>query len=200
MTNLGILGASGHGRVVKEIAEKNGFIVKFFDDDISRISEAKIHGDFKSLLDDEAIQSCFIAIGENDIRKELTLKLLKSKKNVITLIDPSAIISNSAKIGIGVVVMPNVCINANSVINNGAIINTSASIDHDCMIGEYSHICPSSTLAGNVQVGKTTFIGTNSTIIPGIEIGDNVTIGAGSVVINSIGSDQIAYGNPAKIK
>ena len=55
------------------------------------------------------------------------------------------------------------------------------------------------TKIGKVEIGNNVFIGANSMIMPGVKIGDNVIIGAGSVVVNSIASNSVAVGVPARI-
>ena len=59
---------------------------------------------------------------------------------IVNLIDPSAIISNSAIIGDGVVVMPNVVVNAKASISDGVILNSGSVVEHECVIGDFVHI------------------------------------------------------------
>lgn len=51
---------------------------------------------------------------------------------------------------------------------------------------------------GKVTIGDYVYIGNNSLIMPGVTIGDNVLVAAGSVVTNSIPSNVVIGGNPAK--
>lgn len=50
-----------------------------------------------------------------------------------------------------------------------------------------------------VKIGNNVFVGRGSIILPGVSIGDNCVIGAGSVVSNSIPSNSVAVGNPARV-
>ncbi len=52
---------------------------------------------------------------------------------------------------------------------------------------------------GRVKIGNNVFVGRGSIILPGVSIGDNCVIGAGSVVSNSIPSNSVAVGNPARV-
>lgn len=50
-----------------------------------------------------------------------------------------------------------------------------------------------------INIGDDVWIGANALILPGVTIGPGAVIGAGSVVTNSIPSNAISYGVPAKI-
>lgn len=51
---------------------------------------------------------------------------------------------------------------------------------------------------GRVEIGNNVFVGSGSTILPGISIGDNSIIAAGSVVTDSVKSNSVYGGNPAR--
>lgn len=52
---------------------------------------------------------------------------------------------------------------------------------------------------GKVVLGDNVYVGTNALIMPGVTIGSNVLIAAGSVVTNSVPSNVVIGGNPARI-
>lgn len=184
-----IYGNGGHAKVVADIARLNGYNkIRFIDDSSNNLK-------FSENLPRIDI---IIAIGNNKIREFLQNKVLNLGFNVISLIHPSAIISPSAKIARGAVIMPLAIINADAKIEDGVIINSSSVIEHDCICLSFSHISPSATLAGGIKIGKRTQIGANSVIKECIKICDDVLIGAGSVVVNDIEESGIYAGNPAK--
>lgn len=190
MAKIYIYGASGHGLVVADIARVVGYDEIVFLDDAS---DMKFSPDLPKA-------DIIIAIGSNKTREILQNRVEESGFNVVSLVHPSAIISPSAVIERGVVVMPKAVINAKAVIKSGAIINTAAVIEHECVIGEFAHISPNAALAGNVCVGDKTHIGIGSSVIQGINIGANSTIGAGSVVVRDLPDSITAYGVPARVK
>jgi len=197
MSKLAIYGASGHGKVVADIARRNGY------SDILFIDDGDNHYiDFETFLKEYTnILHIALGIGDNYIRSKVFEKVINNGFEIISLIDPSAVISASVEIGIGTVVMPNVIINSDTYIDKGAIINSGAVVEHDIEIGKYSHISPNVALAGGVKVGSFTHIGIGSSVIQNIDIGDDVIVGAGSVVIKDIEDDVVVVGNPAhKIK
>lgn len=184
-----IYGASGHGRVVADIASICGYKKIIFLDDKS---ENKFNLNLPKF-------DIIIAIGDNKTRSSLQKKVSEAGFNVVNLIHPSAIISPSVKLKKGIVIMPNVVINANSSIGDGVILNTSCVIEHDCIIEDFVHISPNVSLAGGVEIGELSHIGIGSCVIQKVKIGKNTILGAGSVVIRDIGNNVIVAGVPAKI-
>lgn len=184
-----IIGASGHGKVVADIAKKNGYEeIKFLDDDRSK----KQNGIYEVIGTSEDIDKYlneydfFVGIGNNKVRKRISKLLTANNIMQPILIHPSAVIDKTVVIEEGTVVMANVVINADAKIGKQCIINTASTVDHDCVIGNFSHISPGVNIAGTVCIGNTCWIGIGSSIINNISICDECIIGAGSVVINSI--------------
>lgn len=190
-----LFGASGHGKVVADIADASGIEIKaFIDHDISK-TECYGLPVLKTVPD--KIGHLVIAIGNNKIRKKIAEET--NCKNFISLIHPKTIISRSVKIETGTVVMGGVVINADTTIGKHCIINTNASVDHDCMIEDFVHISPNSALAGGVKVGEGSQIGIGASVIQGIKIGKWCVIGAGAVIIADIPDYSVVVGNPGRI-
>jgi sugar O-acyltransferase (sialic acid O-acetyltransferase NeuD family) len=199
MEKFYLYGASGHGKVVCEILSASGIDVEAFIDDNQAISEClgrPVVHDYQNL------SKIIVSVGSNKIRRNIVKKISACENGkepaFATAIHPSAVVSPSAKIGEGTVVMAGAIINADAVIGKHCIINTGASVDHDCVLGDYSHIAPHATLCGNVHVGEGTIVGVGACVVPSVLIGDWVTIGAGAAVICDINDGATAIGVPAK--
>lgn len=190
---LTIIGASGHGKVVADIARLNGYdAIEFLDDDekLTTCGEYPVVGRTDRPVDNDV----FVAIGNADIRERLS-----RGRNLVTLIHPKAVIANGVEIGEGTVVMAGVVINSGAKIGRGCIINTSSSVDHDCVVGDYCHVAVGAHLCGTVNVGETTWIGTGAIVSNNINICDGCMIGAGAVVIKDIKKQGTYVGVPAKM-
>lgn len=187
-----IYGASGHGLVVADIARACGYDDIIFCDDGD--NEYPTFEDIKRI---SGIPIVF-GIGSNTTRAKLFEKVKDSGLEIVSLIHPSAIISPSAIIGKGTVVMPNVVVNAKATVGNGVILNTSCVVEHECIIDDFVHISPKVALAGDVKVEKFTHVGIGSNVIQGIIIGKNVIVGGGSTVIRNIDDNQKVVGVPAE--
>ena len=190
-----LLGASGHGKVIAEIASLNHLDINAFIDDNQSIQKL-MNYDVLHQLPSPNIEMV-ISVGNNAIRKKIAEKY--NQVTYLTLIHPNSNISTSANIEKGTVVMAGVSVNADVVIGKHCILNTNASIDHDCQIEDFVHISPNAALAGNVQVGEGTHIGMGAAVIQGIKIGKWCQIGAGAVIISDVPDGATVVGNPGKI-
>lgn len=143
-------------------------------------------------------KNAFVAIGDNQIRDNLASQLIRIGFTLPSAIHPNAIVSSSAAIGNGVLIMPGTVINAEAKIEDVVIINSNAVVEHDCHIGRASHIAPGAVLAGNVRVGKRTFLGAGVVVRPGITIGDDIVAGSGAVIVKNFEMKSLIVGVPAK--
>ena len=193
-----LFGASGHGKVIKDILNANGIKVEAFADDNPNVNEC---GGRPVMHDATGLSPMIVSIGVNRIRKMIVERLKANNPDIkfATAIHPSAVISPSAKIGEGTVVMAGAVINADAVIGNHCIVNTGATVDHDCKIGDYCHIAPGVNISGATHVGEGTWVGVGSCVIQCLNIGKNCMIGAGSVVVKDIPDNVTAFGCPAKV-
>lgn len=194
MNRFYLYGASGHGKVVAEIAELSGLDIAGFIDDNHEITEL-ISYPVAHQLPSKPI-SLLLSIGNNRTRKKIAQSL--TQVSYKSLIHPRAIVSRHALLKEGTVVMGGVTINAGSNIGKHCIINTNASIDHDCVIGDYVHISPNAALAGDVKVGEGTQIGIGACVIQSVRIGAWCTIGAGAVIIKDVPDGTTVVGNPGR--
>lgn len=197
MKRLIIIGASGHGKVVADIARLQGYEDIIFLDDNQKLTKCGKYSVVGKSNDINKFDgNVIIAIGNAKIRQEIQQSIDSSR--LITLIHPDAVIAEDVSVNYGSVIMAGVIINSGTIIGKGCIINTASSVDHDCNIGEFSHIAIGAHLAGSVKIGSRTWIGAGAVVSNNIEICDNCMIGAGAVVVKDINKSGIYIGVPAK--
>lgn len=195
-----IIGASGHGKVITDLALKNNYeIIGYLDDECSlkRIMDIPVLGKVCDIEQYKDTCEFIIAIGNNLIRERIA-----KKYNVkwATLIHPRATIGVNVHIGEGTVVMANAVVNTCSIIGRHCIVNTGAIVEHDNVINDYVHISPNAALGGAVKVGKRVHVGIGGNIKNNIEVSQDVLLGAGAVLVTDIKIPGTYVGVPAKIK
>lgn len=192
-----IIGAGGHGRVVADSACEAGWKVAGFLDPAmpknTQVNNIAVLGDGKdtSLFVDFVNHAFFVGIGKGALRWQQFCALYSAGLTLPNIIHPFTHVSNSAKLGYGILVAAGAVVQANAEIGDAVIVNTGARIDHDCCIGEGSMIAPGAVLCGNVAVGAHAFIGAGAVVTPGVTIGKDAFVGAGSVVIENLSEGAV---------
>lgn len=196
-----IIGAGGHGKVCADIAIKMNkwSEISFLDSDMSKndVLGLKIKDSTNNIELYVDQYDFFVAVGDNQLRQQITFEISNYHGQLVTLIHPSANIGFDVKIGSGTVIMPGVSINPGTVIENGVIINTNASVDHDCKISNFVHISPGVNIAGTVSIGRFAWLGVGSTVINNIKIEEGIIVGAGATVIKNLLIKGTYVGTPA---
>ncbi len=195
LKKLVIIGASGHGKVIADIAVKNSYEDIVFLDDNESLTECAgfpVVGKTSDAINMDGDK--IVAIGNAKIRERIQSKI----KDAVTLIHPNAVISRRVQIGNGTVIMAGAVINSDAEIGDGCIINTGASVDHDCRIGDYAHISVGAHVAGTVEIGERTWLGVGAIVSNNVNICSDCMIGAGAVVVKDIEKSGTYVGVPAK--
>lgn len=201
MTQIVIIGASGHGKVVADIAKKTGYDEICFLDDNESLTECggyAVLGKSSRYIDFDC--DIIVAIGNPKIRERIQNQVELTGKNVPTLVHPNASIAENVWLGKGTVVVAGAVINPGAHVGRGCIINTGASVDHDCNIADFVHVSVGAHVAGTVNVGIRTWIGAGATVSNNVNICGDCMIGAGAVVIKNIEEPGTYIGCPANRK
>lgn len=196
-----LIGAGGHATVLHDIAKKSGIEINgvFVDSGAKNITTLQVVDTIDNIVnypEDEFI----LAFGNLKVRENLIRVLTSKGTHWFSLIDPSAVICDDVKIGVGVAIMPGSIINSGAEIHDHAIINSGAIVEHGCVVGEGVHMSPRSVVCGNTKIGNHSWICAGATIIDGLTIGSNSIVGAGAVVTHDVADNQKVVGNPAHEK
>ncbi len=193
MSKLVLIGGGGHCKSVLDAALRmNAFQeIVILDPGLSKdskVMECSVVGDDDRLgeLREKGFDNAFITVGcvgDTSLRRKLVKKADAYSFIYPCVIDPSAIVSEYAKIEPGVFVGKNAVINTGAQIGEHAIINTGAIVEHDSHIGGFTHVAVGATVCGDCNIEEDVFIGAGATLIQGVRIECRRFIRAGEVVI-----------------
>lgn len=202
MNRLVIIGASGHGKVVADVARLNGYEDIVFLDDNPGLSEVDGHRVAGPVSSFDRHENCdfVVAVGDVSVRSRIQAWLEDAGERVVTLVHPSAVVAGNVAIGAGSVVMAGAVVNPSASLGRGCIINTGATVDHDCTVGDFVHVSVGAHLAGAVSVGDGTWVGIGAVVSNNISICTGCVVGAGAAVVRNINVPGTYVGVPAKLK
>lgn len=196
-----IIGAGGHAKSVFDSVDQEKYQILGFLDD----NKSGTHMGFPILgqkpEDVSEYRSCkyIVAIGDIAPRKHWFERLLQYGLDVVNVIDKTAIVSPSARLGRGNFIGKYAIINADAVIGDNNVINTRALVEHECVVGNHTHLSTNSVINGNVIVEDGVFLGSCAVCIGQLTVGKNTIVGAGSVIIRDVEPDVTVVGVPGKI-
>jgi len=205
-TELFVYGASGHGKVVADLALASGRKVHGFIDDAPSSSVRHVLGipvlggfDWLAKRAQQFNIAVALGVGDNDARCRVAERCRALDIPLLSLIHPSAVVSSSAAIGNGTVLMAQVVVNADATIGDEVILNTGSIVEHDCKVGDGAHLSPKSAMGGASSLGMKSWLGMGAVLIHGVRVGANSVVGAGGVVIHNLPDNIVAIGVPARI-
>lgn len=201
LDDLVVYGAGGHGLVVAEAAQAQGFRVTGFLDDTTPPGTAI--GVWRVISKTEAKNSgvaVIVAIGDNEARGRVHTSLSNQGWRLATVIHPTAWVSPSANVAVGVFVGAGAVVQAQADVGVGAIINSRAVIEHHCKVASFAHVAPGAALGGGAHVDAGALIGMQATVLPRVRIGERAIVGAGAVVTREVKGASTVIGVPARVQ
>ena len=188
MEDIILVGYGGHARSMADCIERQHKYRIIGYTDVEQQNSR-----YKYLGTDDALKECFergvqnaaVAVGYmgKGVLRERLYEQLKSIGYLLPIIiDPSAVVAETAETEEGVFIGKGAVVNAGARIGKMAIINTRALIEHDCTVGKFTHIAVAAVLCGRVKVGEAAFVGANATVLQCTEIPSNVIVPAGETI------------------
>lgn len=209
MKQLIIIGAGGFGREVADTVSRINRTEKTYNllgfvDDTKELLDKEING-LKVLGNKEWFKE-FSKL--NEIYAVMAIASPNGKRGLAeyldgcvqweNIIDPSAIISPYAEMGVGNIVQPFVVIGPDTKVGNHCMFNLRTNMGHDAKTEDFISAMSMCDITGGVFIKEGAYLATSVAIVPGVVIGKNAFICAGSVVLKDVEDDAQVIGYPAK--
>lgn len=138
--NLLILGAGGHGEIIRELAQRLGVFQKiaFLDDDPAKSQAIGPCKDLGQFVEEYPI--AIPSVGDRSLRMRWLSELVQAGFVLPVLIHPMAAVSPNAVIGYGSVIEARATIGPGAVVGKGCIIASGATVDRNVTIPDGTHI------------------------------------------------------------
>lgn len=201
MIRLIMIGAGGHALSVADSLDRTAVQICGCINEVNDLTLPGVPLIARSLEDipDAADYAYFIAFGDNENRKRWYDALKARGLKIISVIDPTARISESAVVGEGCFIGKFAVVNAEARIGNDCIVNTRAIVEHECRIGDHAQLATGVIVNGKSVVEELAFLGSGCICNDKVTVGRGAVIGSGTVVIRDILPEVTAVGNPARI-
>ena len=205
--NLVIIGAGGLAREIYDLAiicnvDNSDFKIKgFLSDDqtnIESLGYPKILSNTQNYQVQEG-DVFFCAIGNVFQRKKIVERILNKGGKFINLIHPSANLSPSVKLGVGVGIKSFCVISSDVSIGDFSFLQSSVIMGHDSKIESYCQINSFVFFAGYANVGQCVTINAGAKLIQNVIIEDDAVVGMGSIVLNKVKKGTTVFGVPARV-
>lgn len=207
MKKIIIVGAGGFGREllqwIKDINEVKPTweIAGFLDDNLHALDEYEHDTPIIGTINDwqpKEDEVFALAFGSPEPKRKI-VEILKAKfAKFANIIHPTAILSEFAHYGEGLIMFPYSKLSCNSSVGNFVTI-LSTMIGHDTTIGDYTVISGGCNIVRNVVIGNDVFLAAGVSIAQDVHIGDNCYLGLGSVILKDVQPNSKTFGNPARI-
>lgn len=128
---------------------------------------------------DSKIDCAIIAVGSVEPRRSLFEKLRKIGIPFPNIVSGRSVISKSAIMGSGNVVLPMVYLGPNTSIGDNNYFTTSTTINHDTIVGSHCYFSTGVSIAGRAQIGDAVRLDTACSVTADAVVPSCALIGPG---------------------
>jgi len=205
-----IIGGRGNGTVIASTIEdckkigQDIEVAGFLNDNEEEINGYPVlggimNGDWKKLPDEFRFIFAMSNVKQAPERFQMLKNIGIPDERYANVIHPTAVVSDKAELGFGIVLMPYTLVSPNVKIGNHSQMYAQSFIGHDSEMKEMVFVANNASIGGRIIIENGAHIGSNSSILERLVIGEFSVIGIGTVVLKSIAPKQKVVGNPGRV-
>jgi len=176
-----VYGSRDFGQVIKALVKNCGYEFSGFIDDFNTGDE--IVGKFLEVCDTFSSENyeIVIAIGYNNLKERWKIyrKVSGAGYRIPHLIHPKAYVSESCKVGEGVIIMTGAIVDINVKLAELVVLWPGVVVNHDSEINANTFLSPNSTICGFVTIGENCFLGAGAVVVDHMRVPEDSFIKAG---------------------
>jgi sugar O-acyltransferase (sialic acid O-acetyltransferase NeuD family) len=197
-----VVGASGHGREVADVAIALRWDLAGFVDDGApdRVPLDRRGAVLLGRVEDLAAlaHEVLLGVGDGRVRIRIDGRLQAAGLTSPVAVHPMASHGSDVHLGDGTVVAAGARLTTHIAVGRHGYIGPNATIGHDCALADGVTVLPGATVSGDVRIGHGSTVGTGANVRQGITIGDGAVVGAGAVVVRDVPDGVTVVGVPAR--
>ena len=194
-----IVGAGGHASDVADLAIRCGIRPAGAVDDNPSVADRLRSREvpFLGSLGDLPTEATYtLGLGYPSPRRVVSERLRSTPHP--PLVDPSAVLSPTAKLMEGVQVFWQAAVSPDCRLGRHVLVSYGATVGHDTTIADCSCVMPGARISGNVTIGAGVLVGSGAVVLQGVHIADDAVVGAGAVVTRDVAAGATVMGVPAR--
>lgn len=131
----------------------------------------------------------FMAVGYRDLnrnREHFYRRLLAHGLNFLSYVHPSAVVSRSATLGRGSIVLAGSIVEPFSRVGENSVIWSNCTVAHHALIGDHCWIAAGTIISGHAEICHNCFVGVGCTVTNRVTIREFSILGAGVTVTRDV--------------
>lgn len=205
MRDLVIIGAGNVGGFLaynQNLFAEQFNVLGFLDDDANKQGKElyglKVIGNTEQLFAMDKKVAVAIGIAFPKAKRKVFEKVKDNGNDFPSFVSRNAWLSNTVRVGKGVILYPGVSINYQTTVHDFVIMNMNCAIGHDCTIGSFSALAPGVNLGGFTILEEGVDMGIGSATKQNIVVGKDAIVGGQAMLVKNVPAGSKVAGIPAK--
>jgi sugar O-acyltransferase (sialic acid O-acetyltransferase NeuD family) len=148
--------------------------------------------------EDVDLLACVASPDDPPRRARLVERLGVPDRRYATLVHPTAVIPDSARIGPGSILHAQVVLTADVTVGAHVAIMPQVVLTHDDRVGDFVTFGAGARVSGGVTIEPAAYIASGAMLRERITVGPGAVVGMGAVATRSVPAGEVWHGCPAR--